>query len=70
MNTSDETELENEDENDLIANKKDNRTSSLGDEGRNAAETTFEERQDCQTQAQDDKNIKVHVLVFSLNPQK
>ncbi|CAF3831918.1 unnamed protein product [Rotaria sp. Silwood1] len=70
MNTSDETELENEEENDLTANKKDNRTSSLGDEGRNAAETTFEERQDGQTQAQDDKNIKVHVLVFSLNPQK
>ncbi|CAF4972614.1 unnamed protein product, partial [Rotaria sp. Silwood1] len=65
MNTSDETELENEDEDDLIADKKDNRASSLGDEGRNAAETTFEERQDGQIEAQDDKNIKNFLFSIS-----
>ncbi|CAF3112647.1 unnamed protein product [Rotaria sp. Silwood2] len=65
MNTSDETELENEDEDDLIADKRDNRTSSLGDEDRHAAETTFEERQDGQTEAQDDKNIKNFLFSIS-----
>ncbi|CAF3963835.1 unnamed protein product [Rotaria sordida] len=38
--------------------KKDSRTASLGDDVRNAAETTFEERQNGQTTAQDDKNVK------------
>ncbi|CAF1046776.1 unnamed protein product [Rotaria sordida] len=58
-NMSDETELEDENEDDLTDDKKDSRTASLGDDVRNPAETTFEERQNGQTTAQDDKNVKV-----------
>ncbi|CAF1240166.1 unnamed protein product [Rotaria sordida] len=57
-NMSDETELEDENEDDLTDDKKDSRTASLGDDVRNPAETTFEERQNGQTTAQDDKNVK------------
>ncbi|CAF4927776.1 unnamed protein product [Rotaria sp. Silwood1] len=58
INTSDETELDDENENNLMADKKDSRTASLGDDARDAAVTTIEKRQNDQTAAEDDKNVE------------